>query len=211
MGLRQGEGWLAKPDGEPPKPILHCVLATSKPKLDGRLDEPCWKQAKGAAITDLRRRRDGARQATVKLAYDSEFLYLACQCRKTPGGDETAGTRRATPTCRATIVSKYCSTSTATSRATIGSRSTTGDGPATIAGATRRGTPPGSSPRRRTDETWTVEAAIPLDQLTGRYPRAGDVWALGVQRIVPGVGLQSWNSPASTDIRPEGFGYLIFR
>jgi hypothetical protein len=58
--------------------------------------------------------------------------------------------------------------------------------------------------------TWTAEAAIPLDQLTGRYPASRDVWALGIQRTVPGVGFQSWTTPAATSVVPEGFGYLIF-
>ena len=30
------------------------------------------------------------------------------------------------------------------------------------------------------------------------------------QRTVPGVGLQSWSTPASTAVVPEGFGLLIF-
>ncbi|GAG36656.1 unnamed protein product, partial [marine sediment metagenome] len=60
------------------------------------------------------------------------------------------------------------------------------------------------------DGVWTAEAAIPLDQLTGRYPNSRAVWAVGIQRTVPGVGFQSWTTPAATDVRPEGFGYLIF-
>ena len=58
---------------------------------------------------------------------------------------------------------------------------------------------------------WTAEAAISLEQLTGRAPRPGDVWALGLQRIVPGVGLQSWTNPAAVKVQPEGFGYLLFQ
>ena len=58
--------------------------------------------------------------------------------------------------------------------------------------------------------TWTAEAAVPLDQLTGQYPAARSVWAIGIQRVVPGVGLQSWTTPAAVDVVPEGFGYLIF-
>jgi hypothetical protein len=61
-----------------------------------------------------------------------------------------------------------------------------------------------------TDETWIVEIAIPMDQLVGRAPQSHDAWAIGIQRTVPGVGFQSWTTPASTDILPEGFGYLIF-
>ena len=63
---------------------------------------------------------------------------------------------------------------------------------------------------RTADGSWTVEAAIPLEQLTGHYPAAHDVWAIGVQRTVPGVGFQSWSTPASTEGIPEGFGLLMF-
>ena len=63
---------------------------------------------------------------------------------------------------------------------------------------------------RREGGQWIAEIAIPLDQLAVHRPAAGDTWALGLQRIVPGVGFQSWNTPAATTIIPEGFGYLIF-
>ena len=42
-------------------------------------------------------------------------------------------------------------------------------------------------------------------------PKPNNVWAIGIQRIVPGVGFQSWNRPAAIDVMPEGFGYLLFR
>ena len=58
--------------------------------------------------------------------------------------------------------------------------------------------------------TWTAEAAIELDQFAGVPPRQGTAWAIGIQRIVPGAGFQSWNAPAAVEVRPEGFGYLIF-
>jgi hypothetical protein len=61
------------------------------------------------------------------------------------------------------------------------------------------------------DETaWTAEAAIPLAELTGESIQGRPIWALGIQRIVPGVGFQSWTTPAAATPVPEGFGYLIF-
>jgi tetratricopeptide (TPR) repeat protein len=63
---------------------------------------------------------------------------------------------------------------------------------------------------REDDETWTVEFAIPLEQIVEKLPQPREVWAIGIQRTSPGVGFQSWTTPASTEIRPEGFGYLIF-
>jgi hypothetical protein len=59
---------------------------------------------------------------------------------------------------------------------------------------------------------WTVETAIPWSELVDHPPRAGDrqPWAANIQRIIPGVGFQSWSNPATIEIRPEGFGYLEF-
>jgi hypothetical protein len=34
--------------------------------------------------------------------------------------------------------------------------------------------------------------------------------AVAAARIVPGVGFQSWNTPAAVEVIPEGFGYLVF-
>ncbi len=59
--------------------------------------------------------------------------------------------------------------------------------------------------------SWTAEAALPLDQLTGDYPHTNSAWAIGAQRIVPGAGFQSWNTPAAVEPMPEGFGYLLFK
>ena len=58
---------------------------------------------------------------------------------------------------------------------------------------------------------WTAEAAIPLSELSGQHPTAKTAWAVGIQRVVPGVGFQSWTAPAASEIMPEGFGLLIFQ
>jgi hypothetical protein len=60
------------------------------------------------------------------------------------------------------------------------------------------------------ERAWTIEAAIPLTELTGTPPSPGVTWAINVQRTVPGVGFQAWSLPASTAIQSEGFGYLLF-
>jgi hypothetical protein len=61
------------------------------------------------------------------------------------------------------------------------------------------------------DGVWTAEAAIPLSELSGQHPTAKTAWAVGIQRVVPGVGFQSWTAPAASEIMPEGFGLLIFQ
>jgi hypothetical protein len=61
------------------------------------------------------------------------------------------------------------------------------------------------------DGVWTAEAAIPLSELSGQPTIAKTAWAVGIQRVAPGVGFQSWTSPAASEIKPEGFGLLIFQ
>jgi len=206
-----GEGWLTEPTGQPPKPITRCTRAAAKPKLDGRLDEPCWHRAKVASIGG-EQAGQRPRPATLKLAYDDEFLYVACQAQQEPGVDYTAtpGPRprdaELSGRDRVELLLDIDRDYVSYYRLSIDHRGWTqedcwGDrswNPTWFVAAAADGT------------TWTIEAAIPLDQLTGRYPRAGDVWALGLQRLVPGVGFQSWNTPASPEIVPEGFGYLVF-
>jgi photosystem II stability/assembly factor-like uncharacterized protein/TolA-binding protein len=63
---------------------------------------------------------------------------------------------------------------------------------------------------KQEDGSWTVEAAIPLSELTDRPPKPRDIWAVGIQRVVPGAGFQSWTTPASAAVLPDGFGYLVF-
>jgi hypothetical protein len=62
----------------------------------------------------------------------------------------------------------------------------------------------------RQDDVWTVEAAVPLVELARDFPTAGQAWALGVSRIAPGVGLQSWTTPGGAEPVGEGFGLLLF-
>ena len=61
------------------------------------------------------------------------------------------------------------------------------------------------------EETWNVEASIPLSELVKEPPRPGQAWAVGAHRIVPGVGFQAWSQPANVQIVPEGFGILLFQ
>ena len=62
-----------------------------------------------------------------------------------------------------------------------------------------------------TEQDWTLEAAIPLAELVPQRPQPKDAWAMGVQRIVPGVGIQSYTQPASVDPRGEGFAVMVFQ
>lgn len=207
----ESERWLAEPKGVPPKPVLRAIGAATRPHLDGRLDDPVWQKAPPAALHSAQGDDDDW-PATLRLAYDREFLYLAVTCRQAPTVDYRPGNgprpRDADLTGRDRVelfldldrdfVTAY--------HLVVDHRGWTaedcwGDRTWNPNWYVAAGTQPGG---------WTAEAAIPLDQLTGRYPGPRDVWAVGIQRNVPGVGFQSWSTPASADGMPEGFGYLIF-
>jgi hypothetical protein len=60
------------------------------------------------------------------------------------------------------------------------------------------------------DATWTIEAAIPLAELTGEPPAARYVWAVGLRRTIPRVGYESWSGEPADETSPDRFGMLIF-
>ncbi len=207
----RGELWLAEPDGPPPKPTLRCVAAAAKPRLDGKLDEAVWQRAKPAPLRSLLD-DDDAWPAEVKLAYDEQFLYLAVRCRKAPGAEypNSQGPRpRNADLARHDRVEIYLDLDRdyatwyrfAVDHRGWVAESCWGDA---------SWDPTWFVARAADEESWTIEAAIPLDQLTGAYPESRHVWALGIQRIVPGVGFQSWTQPAAVEVMPEGFGWLMF-
>ncbi|HLA85764.1 MAG TPA: sugar-binding protein, partial [Thermoguttaceae bacterium] len=207
----QGEAWLATRTGHSPKPVVRCRLSAVKPTLDGRLDEPCWKQAEEAVLVG-RQPGDPARPAVLKLARDDQFLYLACRCEQEPGVNyaNPAGPRPRDADLsgrdRVELFLDVDRDYASYYRLAFDHAGRTRD----ECWGDPSWNPTWFVAAASDAKTWTVEAAIPLEGLTGRFPRAGDVWALGVQRIVSGAGFQSWNTPAAPAVLPEGFGYLVF-
>ncbi|MDR1964415.1 MAG: hypothetical protein LBQ50_11595, partial [Planctomycetaceae bacterium] len=63
--------------------------------------------------------------------------------------------------------------------------------------------------RHEDRDSWYIEAAIPLESLTDQFPTPQTVWAVGVRRIVPGVGIECWNAENSFNLT-EGLGFLVF-
>lgn len=219
----RGEQWLSQPQGLPPKPLLHCVRAASKPRLDGRLDDAVWQRAKSADLASAQN-DDAQWPGAVMLAYDDEFLYLAIKCRKAPGAKYpgTQGPRPRDPDLsardRVDVLLDLDRDFATYYRLSIDHRGWPAEGcwgdrswdPTWFIAARPVGGAVSCPSDGNAEGTWTAEAAVPLDQLTGRYPQPRDAWALGIQRTVPGVGFQSWSSPAAAEVMPEGFGYLIF-
>ena len=205
------EVWLDDRRGECPKSIWRCSTHAARPKLDGVLDDEVWKSAQRVELASAQH-DDEQWPAVAMLAADQEFLYIAVTCREAAGVDyaksseprqRDADLRRHD---RVDLLLDIDRDYATYYHLTIDHRGWTADscwGDATW-------NPAWFVAVHSQDGAWTAEAAIPWQELTRTPPTPKQVWAVGLQRTVPGAGFQSWTSPASTEIRPEGFGYLIF-
>jgi hypothetical protein len=208
----RGEIWLDHRRDRPPKPALTCPVAGQRPRLDGVLDDQIW-QSDQRAVLQSSLGRDAPRPALVWLARDQQFLYLAARCPKAPGAvyPEVHGVRPRDPALRPhdhvdlwfDVNRDYASYW----RLSFDHRGWTGES----CQSDSTWNPRWYVAAAADENHWRVEAAIPLVELVGRPPTTGEVWAIGMRRLIPGVDCQSWTQPASVDtVRPERFGYLIF-
>ncbi|MCE9544573.1 MAG: hypothetical protein K8T25_03510 [Planctomycetia bacterium] len=214
------ERWLADPKttAPSPKPVWHCPRTGDKPKLDGRLDDPCWQPTHtGSAVRTIALKSalgdDASWTATAQLCHDDEFLYFAVTCRHALGVDYTAATgprSRDADLARHDHVRLMLDTDrdwTTYYRLAVDHRGFTRED---VWGDTRWN-PTWYVAAATADGTWTCEAAIPWSELAAQPPRRGQAWGMGIERLVPGVGFQSWTTPAAaSEVRAEGFGLLIF-
>ena len=205
------ELWLTKADSVSPKRVLRCASTDTRPHLDGSLDDAAWQGIDDILLTSVRQ-EEADEPAVAKLAWDRQFLYVAYQCRRAAGASypTSDGPRRRDDDLasrdRIDLMLDLDRDYVSFYRLTIDYRGWTGES----CFGSRSWNPEWYVAARQDEAEWTVEAAIPLDQLVQRAPSPGDVWAVGLQRIIPGVGFQSWTQPAAVEAIPEGFGVLVF-
>jgi len=207
----QAELWLRDPRSECPKPLARCGRAEEKPFLDGKLDEALWQAAEPLRLRS-RYADDRPWPAVIKLARDDDYLYLAAQCRKAPDAEyppaEQPRTRDAADDGRDRVellldVNRDWNSAF---RLTIDHRGAASDAVDTDGSWS----PTYHVSASGDEDTWTIEAAIPLAELGSQTPAPRDVWALGVRRIVPGVGRQSWTPTDGAGDDLSGLGLLLF-
>lgn len=205
------ENWLAHPTPSPPKRVFSCLSATSRPKLDGKLNDPIWQQTKSVTLQSPR--KDDAEWPTVVVtAFDKEFLYIGASCRKPKGATyvPAEGARKhdadLAPHDRVEICLDLDRDYGSYWKLAVDSRGFTAD--SCFGDATWNPTwyvASGSD-----SQYWTFEAAIPLAELGPKAPKIHDAWSVGIQRIIPNIGQQSFTQPASIPERGETFGLMVF-
>ena len=205
------EQWLFRPNENPPKKVCSVVTATDKPRLDGRLDDPIWQIAKPVSLKSMGS-DDAAYPAVVVLVFDDEYLYVAVSCRKAPSVDYAVKDASRAPDTdlssrdRVTLMLDIDRDYASYWQLTIDHRGW----PADNCFGDTTWNPQWFIATAGDDQYWTAEAAIPLAELTPKKPQVRDVWAIGVQRVIPRVGFQSFTTPAAVEPRPEGFGLMVF-
>ena len=205
------EHWLAAATATPPKKILSCAAARKKPLLDGRLDDEVWKKARAVSLSSDPK-DDVDSPAAISMAFDDEFLYVGISCRKATGVSYAADTRPRTHDAdqsaqdRVELLLDMDRDYGSFYRLCVDHRGFTADScfgdptwnPAWYVAA-------GGD-----EKYWTAEIAIPFSELCAAPPKTRAAWAIGVQRIIPTVGFQSFTHPATIQPRMEGFGILMF-
>lgn len=222
------EEWFTEPEGPPPpKALGHCRRIDERPRLDGLLDEPFWDAADRLRLKTGRSSFSTSRFeptkeppekelrplfSEVRFAYDREFLYLAVRCLKQAGGDYASddGPRPRdadlTPHDRVAIRIDTDRDYTTAFELAVDHRGWTRDscwGDATW-------DPAWYVAVNCDEQAWTVEAAIPLAELTTEPPAERYVWAVAVRRTIPRVGYESWSGDAADAASPGQLGLLIF-
>lgn len=203
------ELWLLDRSGAPPCPVAR-VAAAVAPRLDGVLDDPAWETATRLELSSPLG-DDAAWPATVLLARDPEHLLLAVVAGKPPGElypPAEQPRRRDAPLDDRDRLELTLDTDREGSlrfRLAVDYRGFGGDALADDA----TWDPSWYIATAETADAWTVEAAIPLAELTAR-PLAGEAWTATFQRIAPRAGVQSWTRPARLPPAAHEGGLLVF-
>lgn len=204
-----------------PKPVGFARHTETRPLLDGKLDDACWKDLKpmelkvtacaGEKPDDAKAFADGYKTEAM-FAYDSHFLYVGVKCSHPAGKQVPPAAKRDRDADlrghdRVDILLDMDRDYQTYYRFQIDHRGCLAED----CWGDRTWNPKYFVAFVPTDTGWTAEFAIPLVELTGDRPSHGKAWAVNVSRIVPGQGVQAWSGPADSEPRPEGMGLLQFR
>jgi photosystem II stability/assembly factor-like uncharacterized protein len=217
------EMWLSKPADLPPaKTLGACRQAAEPPRLDAQLTEPFWENADRLPLSDPERTVEARLRDTsdepnaktnseVRLAYDQEYLYIAIHCPRSSGQDYSVPDE---PRPRDADLSQHDRValhidvdrdfSTAFELA-VDSRGWTHD----ACWGDAHWNPNWYVAHATDDDSWTVEAAVPISELVDDPPAARHVWAVSIYRTIPRAGYETWTGEPATD-SPDQFGLLIF-
>jgi len=210
----EAEIWLASPAGPPTGPVAHCGFTPARPVLDGVLSDRCWEQADELPLTSSAHEpSDKKRPALAKLCWDSEYLYFAASLPRAKGVRTDGPIQRARhhdeqldDFDRVMLSLDIDRDRVTYFNFTIDQRGCTSD----ACWQDPRWNPSWLVAVDGDAAEWRIEAAIPLNELTPWAFAKETAWAVGITRIIPAIGVESWTQPAAVRPHPENFGIVQF-
>lgn len=212
-GVVELEKWLANPVELPPRPIAWSTAVVKRPYLDGRLDEGWASLGKWLPLNGSDRLTKSF-ATKVRFWHDDRHLYVYAECAVPPGTKAPAAVPRTghdaelADSDRIELLLDIDRDYSSFFRLAVDRRGQvaedcwhdrTWNPKWFVATGTDEGT-----------GAWSVEAAIPLEELVDSTDLTDQTWAVNVVRVVPGEGVLSWSQPAGVEARPEGFSILKF-
>lgn len=223
----RGETFLLRPGAISPKPVVSCKSTKTAPVLDGRLTDDCWLNARelklqghqgaslfvGTAQQNPNQPGVNERSPIVMFSKDAEYLYLGASIPKHANlmyeQSQLAGRPRDADLGKHDYLSIQLDIDRDYAtyyRFDIDQR-----------GWTREAcwdawsyNPEWFVASEQTRDSWTVEVAIPLKELLPSSLDVSSTWAVGVTRVMPGVGVQSWTDSGGEHPQPPKFGLMRF-
>jgi hypothetical protein len=206
------EYWLAYRQGPPPRPVIECWSAGSRPYLDGEFSDSCWQDIHPVVLEEVVQKTGQAYRTEVRMIHDQEFLYIALSCTHPPEYHVPPAKVRTRDEDlrsfdRVSLMIDLDRDYSTYFQFQVDQRGCVcedcwGD---------KSWNPKWFVAVRSNKTGWNAEVAIPLNQLTGQRITAGTAWACNVVRILPGRGVQALSTPADVEPRPEGMGLLLFQ
>jgi hypothetical protein len=209
----EGETWLNSTFRQPTGPTAACGFTPRRPVLDGVLTDACWKAAAELPLAGHEDRPDEGRSASAFVCYDAEYFYFAATLPRAPGmrndgpGDSERRHDEDLSEFDRVLLSLDIDRDYVTSYTfAVDQRGRTSESCWNDASWNPHWFVAVAGDKLQ----WSIEAAIPIGELTPFVPQRGSAWALGITRIIPAVGVQSWTRPATASPRPENSGILRF-
>lgn len=207
----RAENWLAKPDELPPnKRLVTCKAVATPPHLDGVADEPLWQKAEPMRVAG-ELGRDDSSAATMQLARDENYLYVAIVCPRLRGESYP---QTDAPRTRDANLSQFDRLElsidvdrdyTTSYQLSVDCRGWTHD----ACWGDDSWNPRWFVAHQSTDSAWTAELAIPWADLASPEPAVLDTWCLKAVRKTSRGYTASWTGHAGDT--PDSFGLLLFR
>ena len=232
----RGEVWALHGPVQSPKPVIRCRTVATPPVLDGVLGDACWEATEEVYLAaapsnaderdefigsnridesgsmDARAESDSER-ALVMLTHDEKYLYVAASVPRRDGLPDDPVTLSGrehdadlTGFDRLSLQFDVDRDYATWYRFDIDSRAQTRD----ACWIDQSWNPEWYVAGRGDTRRWTIEAAIPWEALGPAAPGPRETWSIGIVRIMPGVGVQSWTHPAGSVPRGEAMGLLRF-